>query len=342
MKYSKEVIENFLNLLEKETSLSLVSMELDMNPYEVLGLVSYIRESGINIALNRTSDDINMVNMGDLKFHEKNTYSFKTDDNNTFKFIAIADTRLGSKSQQLSILEDIYRKGHEMGYDNVLLCGNISAGLYPLTDIYAETNFVNDTSEQIDYIVNYYPYIEGMRTYFITGKIDDKHLKQNKINIGKRISDIREDMIYLGENSCDIAIDNTIMQLLSCKLSKTYTVSYRTQQQIDSYRSEDKPDILLYGGLLQTEKYTYRNVKCISVPSVCATTKEMTEKRYSNTIGAWYVTVKTNEKGLLESVNGLWSPYYVTAKDDYLKAKPIKGSTKKKILTLNNRNNKED
>ena len=140
-----------------------------------------------------------MINLGDMKFHDKNTYSFVTDETNVFKFIAIADTRLGSKSQQLSILNDIYLKGHEMGYDNVFLCGNISAGLYPITDVYAETNFINDTQEQIDYIVDHFPYIEGMKTYFITGKRDNKHLKTNKISIGKRISQERDDMIFLGE-----------------------------------------------------------------------------------------------------------------------------------------------
>ena len=76
------------------------------------------------------------------------------------------------------------------------------------------------------------------------------------------------------------------------------------------------------------EKFTYRNVHCISIPSVCATTKEMTEKRFSNTIGAWYVTVKTNEKGLLESVKAVSSPYYITDKEDYIKAKPLKEKVK--------------
>lgn len=323
MKYSVEVINKLLNFITKEKSLSSICIEMEMNPLEVLGLVNYIKEHGINIAIKNAFDDIFMVNMGDMEFHERYTYKFTTDDSNEFNFIAIADTRLGSKSQQLSILNDIYLKGHEMGFDNVILCGNISSGLYALTDIYAETNFADDTQSQIDYIVKHYPKIEGMKTYFITGKIDDKHLKQEKINIGKRISDARDDMIYLGENSCDVTIDKATMQILSTKLGKTYTVSYRTQQQVDSYRSEDKPDMLLYGGLLQMEKFTYRNVKIISVPSVCATTKEMNEKRYSNTIGAWYVTVTTDRKGKLESVNAISSPYYVTAKDDYLSAKPL-------------------
>ncbi len=220
-----------------------------------------------------------------------------------------------------------------MGYDNVILCGNISAGLYPLTKVYAETNFINDTQGQIDYIVSHYPKVDGMKTYFITGKLDDIHLTKQKINIGKRIADLRDDMIYLGENSCDLVIDNMVMQLFSSQLSKTYTVSYRTQQQAVSFRSEDKPDVMLYGGLLQCEQFTYRGIKILSIPSVCATTKEMAEKRYSNTIGAWYVTVSTNnKKGTLESINAFSSLYYQTNKDDYMNAKVLKDPDKVKKL----------
>ena len=219
-----------------------------------------------------------------------------------------------------------------MGYNNVILCGNISAGLYSLTNPYAETNFADDTYSQIDYIISHYPQVEGMKTYFITGKTDNKHLKQEKVDIGKRIAEKRDDMIYLGNSSCEIKIDNTTMHVMARKLGKTYTVSYRPQQQIDSYRSEDKPDILLYGGLLQMEKFTYRNVQSISVPSVVATTKEMSDKRYSNTVGAWYVTVTTNSKGQLESVRALSSPYYITAKDDYLHAKVLKPAPAKKLV----------
>jgi hypothetical protein len=108
------------------------------------------------------------------------------------------------------------------------------------------------------------------------------------------------------------------------KLAKTYTVSYRSQQQVDSFRSEDKPDILLLGGLLQMEKYKYRDVKILSVPSVCATTNEMTDKRYQNIVGAWYITVNTNQKGYLDSVNAMDSVYYTTNKNDYAKARVLK------------------
>ncbi len=321
---NNDLYEKLKELTRKNISISDLCDSLNLNELEVLAIVRELRNNGINIADRKKDDDIYLINQGDNEFEEENNYILSSDENNEFKFILISDTRLGSKYQQLSIINDIYTKGYSMGYKNVILCGNISEGLYSLNDPYVDTIFLDDTMRQTDYIINNYPQLKSMKTYFILGKQDEKHLKTNKINIGKRISQSRNDMIYLGCNSCNIMLDNTKIMLFSPKLSKTYTVSYRPQQQIDSFRSEDKPNILLYGGLLQMEKFTYRNVVVMSVPSVCATTKEMNDKRYSNTVGAWYVTIKTNKKGYLESIKAFDSVYYKTNKNDYQNCKTLR------------------
>ncbi|MBR2833779.1 MAG: metallophosphoesterase family protein [Bacilli bacterium] len=313
--YSEELVDNLLETIKKEKNISEVSETLGLNDFEILGLVHDLLKDGKNIIVKQYDDGFHLLNQGDKVDEDISTYSFTTDKSNEFKFVAISDTRLGSKSQQLAILNDIYRKASDMGIHNVILCGNISAGLKPMTD--TESNFIADSQAQVDYIVENYPKHDGITTYFISGKLDDKHILKNNINIGKRISDARDDMVYLGEDICDVSIDRAKMQVINSKLTKTYTASYRTQQTVDAYRSEDKPDILLYGGLLQMEKYQHRGVNCIAVPSVCATDNEMKAKRFSNTIGAWYVTVKTDEKGLLSQVTALDSPYYVSNKEDF-------------------------
>ncbi len=320
----REVLEKIKDLTTKEISLSDISQSLSINEYEVLALIRELRQIGINIVTQQRDDGIYMYNQGEKELTDDNSYQFFTDEEHEFKFVAISDTRFGSKSQQLSILNDIYLKAHSLGFNNVILCGNITEGLYPLNHIYSETNFLDDTLRQVDYITNNFPAIEGMTTYFITGAKDEKHLQSHKINIGKRIELARSDMVYLGNGSCNVMIDKARMFVFNPKLVKTYTVSYRPQQQIDSFRSEDKPDILLYGGLLQMEKFTYRNVACISVPSVCATTREMSDKRHSNTIGAWYITVTTDKYGNFKSIKAIDSVYYKTNKDDYLKPKVLR------------------
>lgn len=313
--YSSDLVDNLLEIIKKERKITEVSEALGLSEFEVLGLVRDLLVDGKNIVVKQYDDGFHLLNLGDEVDKDISTYSFVTDQSNEFQFVAISDTRLGSKSQQLAILNDIYRKASEMGIHNVILCGNISAGLRPMTD--TKSNFIDDSQAQVDYIVDNYPRFDGITTYFISGKLDDKHISKNNINIGKRIAAAREDMIYLGEDICDVSIDRVKMQVIGSRLAKTYTASYRTQQTIDAYRSEDKPDILLYGGLLQMEKYEYRGVSCIAVPSVCATDDEMKSKRYSNTIGAWYVTVTTDEKGLLSHITALDSPYYVSNKNDY-------------------------
>ena len=313
--YPDELIDTLLEIIKKEKNISEVSETLNLNDFEVLGLVRDLIKDGKNIIVKQYDDGFHLLNQGDKVDNDISTYSFTTDKSNEFKFVAISDTRLGSKSQQLAILNDIYRKASDLGIHNVILCGNISAGLKPMTD--TESNFIADSQAQVDYIVENYPKHEGITTYFISGNLDDKHISKNNINIGKRISDARDDMVYLGEDICDVSIDRVKMQVINSKLTKTYTASYRTQQTVDAYRSEDKPDILLYGGLLQMEKYKHRGVNCIAVPSVCATDNEMKAKRFSNTIGAWYVTVTNAEKGLLSQITALDSPYYVSNKKDY-------------------------
>ena len=329
-----EKIAELLELTKKEKNISVVANALGISEFETLGIVHTLIERGNHIIVKQYDDGFHLLNKGDPVEVEGGKYSFGTDENNEFKFAVISDTRLGSKSQQLAILNDIYRKAQEMGIHNVILCGNISAGLKPITDV--ESNFIDDTQAQIDYIVANYPKYEGIKTYFILGKEDNKHLTKNNINIGQRIASQRPDMIYLGKDLCDITIDRAKMQVLNSKLSKTYTASYRPQQTIDAYRSEDKPDILLFGGLLQMEKFKYRGVACITVPSVCATDKEMKTKRYNNTIGAWYVTAKTTEKCLLESINAIDSPYFISNKNDYKGTTIMIPSSSKKTIDLDN------
>ena len=326
---NEELKQKLLELAKREISLSDVCDVLKVSKLEAFAIIKVLRDEGINIVTKDRDNDIYLFNNGEREFKDGSVYKFKTNKNREFKFAVISDTRIGSKSQQLSILNDIYAKAYQAGYNNVIHCGNITEGLYPVTSKYDETTFLKDTLKQVDYIVKNYPYIEGMNTYFLTGKKDESHLRKNKLNIGKRISFARPDMIYLGDISCLIDIDNVRMMVLNSRLSKTYTKSYRPQQQIKSYRSEDKPDILLYGGLMDAQKLTRRDVHCLTIPSVTATTEEMNDKRYSNTVGVWYVTVKTNDKGELDKFDAYISPYYVTGKDDYIKPKMLSKTLKK-------------
>ena len=147
-----ELLDKLKELAKKEISLNDLCKILNLNEYEILSLVAELRKEGISIITKRKDDDIYMFNDGEKDPLEENSYSFKTNDKHELSFVVISDTRFGSKSQQLSILNDIYTNASKMGIKNVLHCGNISEGLYSINNKYAHTLFLDDTWIQVNYI----------------------------------------------------------------------------------------------------------------------------------------------------------------------------------------------
>ena len=268
----KSKLDDVKELKECEISLDSLTKEIYCTSAEAMGLISLLKDQGINIVVVNKDDGIYLLNQGDRKYQNDYEYSFSSGTDHSMKFLVISDTRLGSKFAQKSILNELYLYANKQGINHVIHAGNITEGLYKMSNNMIDTLVAKDTLSQAKYVIENYPYIEGMKTYFITGKKDQTHLITNKIDIGRQISNGRDDLIYIGNNRCKVYIDNVEMLLLSRKNRKTYTQSYRAQKLIDAMRSEDKPDIILYGGLLQAEKYQYRDVKVMSIPSLCATT----------------------------------------------------------------------
>jgi len=56
---------------------------------------------------------------------------------------------------------------------------------------------------------------------------------------------------------------------------------------------------------------------------LCATTWEMSDKGYSNVVGACFVDIETDKKGNLKSFRVQNDIYYRTIKDDYVKARVL-------------------
>ena len=321
---TEELLEKLKLLALKEKSLESLSNDLGISELEVLGLLSKLKDEKVNISPYVKDEGIAVLNQGDYGVKHLDRYRFNNNDSHEYDFLVISDTRFGSTYQQLTVLNDLYLKAYDRGINNVLLCGNLTEGLYGPSNENHKFLFLKDTFQQINYVVDNYPKIEGMNTYFILGPKDKTHLTNKKIDIGLRIEELRNDMIYLGVNRCHLDIEKVDIIMQNLNFIKTYTVSYRAQQFINAIRSEDKSDILLYGGLLQHDRFTNREIKEISVPSCVATTNEMSSKMRSNTIGGLFLHFTTDKNGHLRDLDVEDSIYYVTLKDDFEKAKSLK------------------
>lgn len=318
--------EEFLYFVSRERTLEQVAEEFDLTELTVLGIVNNYKNSGIPIVTSKKDDFISIFYKGDIDNVFGNTYKLDIGESRNFKFAAISDTRLGSKYQQLTILNNIYEKAYEEGIRTVFHCGDISEGLYNIKTktTYYDSLFKHDSALQAYYIISHYPEIEGMKTYFVTGDQDRTHISKRGIDIGKKISGARDDMIYLGAVSCTVRLKNINILVQHPKGKVPYTISYRPQKNMVNIRSEDKPDILLHGHWLQCQALQYRNIHEFSVPSLVATTPRMIDESIHNTTGAWFIDISFDEKGQLsENVKARIIPLYNTDKHDYKRAKVL-------------------
>lgn len=315
-----------------EISLNDLSEVTNISILELSKLLEELKDEGYPLAQNQREGELylNYSKAEDLKLNEIN---IETKDNEPFKALVISDLRMGSIYEQPTILQELIQISYKEGYRNVIICGNLFEGLYPATgntkkSEYYNSLFLKDRQAQLSHFINMYPYLEGMKTYFITGEKDKTLTKRFEKPVGLILEGIRDDMYFLGNKNGRLKINDVDILVKSDSAKKTYTTSYRLEQFINSLRSEDKPDIVLNGGLLQMEHLpNYREIEGFSVPSLVATTQEMTDKSWSNTVGAWQLELSFKKDGSLDKLQSYRVPYFKTHKDDYLTAKPLKGTS---------------
>ena len=327
-----EIRVDLLDFIKKERTLEETSKHFDISENEIMGYIRQLSDEGFQISTVIKDNQIQIMNKGTTDFTADNDYEIEIDSNG-FKTLVISDLNLGSKYQQLSFINEVYKKAYDEGVRNVIVCGDISAGLISPKNIYYNSLFKYDTHSQAEYIINHFPKLDGMTTYFITGDKDHTHDIKNSESIGKMIAEKRKDMVYLGPNHCTVNLvhkDKETGKILEQakvlvrhpKGKIAYTLSYKPQQYISSMRSEDKVDMVLHGHYLQCEKMHFRGVEEISVPGMTATTPKMKDEGIQNSVGAWILDITLKKKGI-DRVIPTFIPCYQTFQIDYLYAKQL-------------------
>lgn len=325
-------LKKFKEYTRKERTCNDVCNKFGLNILEFSRIISNLTASGINIIVSGAGEDATVLNLDERNLNGDNIYTIDIGDEKKFKALIIGDTRLGCKYQQLSELNTSFKEAFNNGYNNVILLGDVTEGLYPLKNRYYSTLFADTTMDQIDCVVNTYPYIEGMKTYFITGDQDLTHTSKNGIDIGRVISSQRDDMIYLGNMRCLLNIKKAKILLEHLKIGKfdrAKTISLKSQDAIAAMRSEEKVDLILNGHLLVDQQFQERGMEYISVPSLVATTPRIRSNAVPHNVGYVLLNIKLTKDGKFKEKEATFAPFYKTISDDYKKAKVLKIGGKK-------------
>lgn len=325
-------LKKFKEFTRKERTCNDVCEHFGLNILEFSCIVNRLKQSGINIIVSGAGDDATILNLDERNLNGDNIYTIDVGDDTEFNALLISDPRLGSKYQQLSRLNFSYQEAHRNGFNKAILLGDITEGLYSLKNPYHDTLFADTTEKQVEYVVNNYPYIDGFTTYFITGDQDATHTKKNGVDIGRLISDERDDMVYLGNMRCTLNIRK--MKILAQHLKigdfdRAETISLKPQKAIYAMRSEEDVDIILDGHLLSSMQMSERGMKELLVPSLVATTPRIRKSAIPHNVGFILLRTKLTRDGKYNGMEATFAPFYQTDHDDYSTTKVLRIGGKK-------------
>jgi len=211
------------------------------------------------------------------------------------KFAVVGDTHIGSIFDRRDLLSSFYHLCKEEGYTTVYHVGDVTEG----EKMYAGQEYEryeHGADNIVKRVVNEYPKIGGMTTYFITGNHDLSYWKTMGYDIGKSIALQRKDMVYLGRElaTVSLSINNRkiYIQLFHPKGGTAYAISYHPQKYIESLSGGQKPDIVLMGHYHKAEILPkHRNVLVIQAGTFCEQTSFMKGKYTPAHVGGWLMDI---------------------------------------------------
>ncbi|MGN1028913.1 MAG: hypothetical protein ACI4P7_02350, partial [Bacilli bacterium] len=245
----------------------------------------------------------------------------------------ISDTHFCNEAQQLGLVNQIYKETRDRGITTVLHFGDVLDGDYHNRPEHQYALFRQGASRQLDYIVNYYPKVDGVDTYFITGTHDQTHAKNGGLFMGPAIEKLRPDLHFMGDDKGVFSpkeSPKTLEEMYHPGGGCASSLSYKMQKYIDKMEPGCKPNILGSGHFHQSHMMAYRNVIAFLIPCLTAKTNFAIRQGLENTMGAYFIDMYVNSKGeieMLEFEEKRFTPRDCK-KDDFLKTKQLVLKTK--------------
>ena len=291
-----ELVNKFKTYLQKSKSkyVKQIMADLDIQEYEVLGLVEMLKQQGYlyDVLDNKV-----------VKFKPKKTNDVYQIPNklDKVKLLMISDTHLGSKYDRLDILRYLYDEADKKGVNYVLHSGDLTDGksnrpqhIYDLK----ETSY----DGQRDYVIDKYPKSD-IPTYLIAGNHDYMWVKQCGADICRDVANHREDLHYLGSDCEDLKIGKLRLRLYHGKAGGSYAKSYKLQKYLDAIPQEELPDILQTGHIHQSFYMKQGKTHCFQTSCLQDLTPYERSQGFSNDKSAWWVDVYMNDKGEPVKIN---------------------------------------
>ena len=276
---------------------------MSIDAYMAKFRISYKELQGLLYIWEMCGKNVNIINNGhDFVFKKNITKKIshnKTsfDNLNCNEILVVSDTHFGNIHNQVHLLNELYEEAYKRGIKTVLHVGDLTDGNYLNRPESPRQQFLHGFDEQVGYVVDMYPEIDGMTTYYILGSHDETHYKNGQSTVDFWVSRCRSDMKFLGQDTGEIIIDKVKYVLDHPGGGSAQSLSYKPQKRIEILESHTKPKVLLIGHYHKSYSFQYRNVQCLLVPSLCAKTQFQQKQGLINSVGGYFLKVYSDNKG---------------------------------------------
>jgi len=324
----KELAYIFRNIRNGELAEDLLPRFGLKKEIQLKGLILLLRDEGYNIDVI-TDEDGKVHVFKKVVYRTKPKLKEKLEDLELIEFGVISDTHMGATIEQLHLINDFYQKAYERGITRILHCGDVVDGDYrQCRPGHPYALFAEGFTEQYQNVVEYYPKIEGIETYFVTGSHDETHMNNGGADMGIILSELRNDLHYLGHDSAifmagkrrnvPISIDHP-----GGGVAKAH--SYKTQEALNKLDPGTKPKIYLQGHFHKSYYMMYRNVHAFLVPCITGLSGFMAKNKLKNIMGGIFIYAYVNKKGEIQYLDfeRIIYPQSMEIKDAYKKRKKL-------------------
>jgi len=305
----KKNLRDYLNKHREEIEIGELADKFEKPPKIIRAVLEKIKQDGFNIEYAKEREEkVSLVRGSMTAFIDIDEYF-----QNEIKIGIISDTHLVSTKCDLKALKRAYELFRRHEVQVVLHAGNCIDGEKTYEGHEYELLFVG-FEKQIDYFVNEYPYIEGIKTKMICSSTchEGKYFKMMGMEIGKRIALQRNDIKYLGLDCADIYFGNekkTDLRIMHPGGGSSYALSYKPQKIIESFSGGNKPNILILGHYHKSGFFTIRNVHTILAASTQNQTRFMLKHTLESVKGCYILEFQTYGKSVI-SFKPTFFPFY--------------------------------
>lgn len=232
------------------------------------------------------------------------------------RFGVVSDTHVGnfhSLEEQLSEAYEVFRRE---GITRVYCPGNLIDGEKTYRGQEYEIN-VMGVDNVIANLARVWPKVPGITTYHVASSTchEGYYLKSAGILIGKLIETARPDMVYLGLDEADIALQDSpsrpSLRIIHPGGGSSYAQSYRPQKIVESLSGAEKPTVLVIGHYHKVGFYDIRNVATFQAGCLERQTPFMRKRALEAHMGFWIIELRLTEEGSLRRVRSEWFKYYM-------------------------------